>query len=281
VPGDPSILIGAFALKLVAETDDTPAFSSLLGRVFDGATPQGVLFDESVVDGECRLLVPRVPFCATPCGSAVCVDDDVCVAFPSSQSIGAVTVRGLPEVFVMEPVANNYQPPASLSLPFDALAVDATMELAAAGSAFTPGFTRAGSGIAPLQLTSEDFVVDDGAPLGITWTPGNARARVRLTLDISHHGGTRGKIECDADDDGDLVLSAPLLDALVDLGVAGFPTVIVAREAVTSTVIGAGRIDLVVSSTIERSIEIPGLVSCSGDDGCDDGDTCQTDLTCG
>jgi hypothetical protein len=66
----------------------------------------------------------------------------------------------------------------------------------------------------------------------------------------------------------------------LNLGVAGFPTVVVTRSATGSTTIAPGRVDLVVSSTIERSVEIAGLTSCTADTDCQPGQTCQSDLTC-
>jgi hypothetical protein len=41
-----------------------------------------------------------------------------------------------------------------------------------------------------------------------------------------------------------------------------------------------GRVDLVVSSDVERALEIPGLTSCNGDEDCPDGRKCRTDLKC-
>ena len=70
------------------------------------------------------------------------------------------------------------------------------------------------------------------------------------------------------------------LGQLLDLGVAGYPSVIVTRSATGTTTIAPGRVDLVVSSMVERPVTIPGLTSCTSDADCTGGQTCQSDLTC-
>ena len=89
-----------------------------------------------------------------------------------------------------------------------------------------------------------------------------------MKLDISHHGGTKGKIECDAEDKGSLGLAAALLDQLQNLGVSGFPTVVVTREMAGSSTATGVAVDLVIRSGMEQEVVIPGLVSCNSDDDC-------------
>ncbi len=168
-----------------------------------------------------------------------------------------------------------------MRLAFAAVDDNAPVSLTAAGSSYTPAFSLSTAGIAPLTLTSDALVLDATAPLALTWTPGaNPDARITVRLDISHHGGTRGKIECVTDDDGALAVDAALVDRLLDLGVSGFPTVIVAREHSGNTVLRDGRVDLVVTSIVERAVAIPGLTSCFDDADCAVGQTCQADLRC-
>lgn len=76
------------------------------------------------------------------------------------------------------------------------------------------------------------------------------------------------------------MIEAAILTELVNLGVAGFPAIAVTRKAVGSTTISPGRVELVVSSEVERAVEIPGLTSCTDDMQCPNGQTCQSDLTC-
>lgn len=287
------ILVGSFQLELVSpvaasgDTPATPGNTTLFGKVYDGPTPSQIVWEEGLKDGDCQLMTPRVPFCETPCGgSAVCVEDDTCEPYPLAGSVGTVTVTGVETAdgkteFTIDPIANGYQPSGGVSLAYPAFAEGDAIAVAASGATFE-AFTLRAKGIAPLVLTSQTLTLAGDTPLALTWTaPATAGAsKIHVKLDISHHGGTKGMIACDAADSGALTISAALVKQLLDLGVAGFPSVIVTRSAVGSATIAAGRVDLVVSSDIERFVDIAGLTSCTDDSQCPDGQTCQSDLTC-
>ena len=287
--GDDSILVGTFQVKLIAPdpATSTPGRTSMVGKIYDGPSPEQIIWEQGTVDGDCKLLTPRVPFCSTPCGgSAVCVEDETCQDYPTAGSAGTITVKGMKleaggAEFTMDPIANNYQPPVDAALAYPAFAEGDAITLEAAGDAFA-AFTLAGSGVAQLELGFETIQLAADTPVTLTWTAAGKPelSRVHVKLDISHHGGTKGKIECDTDDDGSLELSGALVTELLDLGVAGFPTIILQREAVGSTTIPEGRIDLSVASALERVVEIDGLTSCTDDTNCPQGQTCQVDLTC-
>lgn len=285
---------GEFSLQLVApvaatgSTTATDGFTALLGKVFSGPTPESTVWDEVEASAGCKLLTPRVPFCDPGCGSgSVCVDDDRCQASPTAISVGKVTLRGVrtadgSDGFTADPIKNTYQTPVTIKLPYPAFAEGAAISLSAAG-ADVAGFVLGGRGIAPLALAGEGgFPIKTGMPLTLSWAaPVSAdNSRVRVKLDISHHGGSKGKVECDVADNGALSIAASLVDKLVALGVAGFPTIVVTREAVASTPTSAGRVDLRTYSYVERAIEIDGLVSCSSVDDCPTGHLCRDDLTC-
>jgi hypothetical protein len=103
---------------------------------------------------------------------------------------------------------------------------------------------------------------------------------VHIKIDISHHGGSRGQIECDADDTGALTISAELMTELIKLGVAGFPSVILTRASTDSAKIEVGRVELAVSSKTERIVTVAGYESCTADSDCPDSGVCLPDLTC-
>ncbi len=287
------ILVGSFQLELVSPvaasggTPATPGNTTLFGKVYDGPTPSQIVWEEGLKDGDCQLMTPRVPFCETPCGGrAVCVEDDTCEPYPLAGGLGTVTVTGVETAdgkteFTIDPIANGYQPSGGVSLAYPAFAEGDAIAVAASGATFE-AFTLRAKGIAPLVLTSQTLTLAGDTPLALTWTaPATAGAsKIHVKLDISHHGGTKGMIACDTADSGALTISAALVKQLLDLGVAGFPSVIVTRSAVGSAAVAAGRVGLLVSSHLGRSVDIAGLTSCTDDSQCPDGQTCQSDLTC-
>jgi hypothetical protein len=281
--GDASKLVGSFQLKLTPASDLGPATTSIVGRISDGPTPITTIWEEGEVNGDCRLSTPRVPFCSTPCGgSAACVEDDTCLAYPTPHSAGAVTVTGVKAAdgtpLVLSPTNNNYQ--AITPLAYPPFAEGDAVAFAAAGEYF-PAFTLTSKGIAPLALTSSELALKGGQGLALAWTKGSeSSAKIHVKLDISHHGGSKGQIECDTADSGALTIAAPLITKLLNLGVAGFPTVIVTRHVIGSTVIPPGRVELEISSTVEQAVTIDGLNSCTDKADCPDGQDCQNDLTC-
>ena len=292
--GDPNIFVGQFTVDLVppvAATATSPAvdgFTAVLGVVLDKPQPQAIIWDVTLTEGACVLRLPRVPFCGTPCGgSAVCVADDTCDRYGAKQDVGTIHARGLTTStgateYDLTLLAGNYQTPGAVRLTYPAFAPGGAVELAAAGSAFTPAFTLTGTGISPLQLTSPDPALARNQATTLTWNQpvGGGTSRIWLQLDISHHGGSKGRIECDAPDTGSLTLSATIMTQLLDLGAAGFPTVIVIRESTSSALVTSGRVDLVLSSKVERPVTVPGVSSCTDDEQCTPPQTCQADLTC-
>ena len=71
--------------------------------------------------------------------------------------------------------------------------------------------------------------LERGKPIALAWTaptmPGVARMEIKV--DISHHGGAKGKIECDVADTGAVMIPSDLATKLIDLGVAGFPNLFI------------------------------------------------------
>jgi hypothetical protein len=180
----------------------------------------------------------------------------------------------------MDPVANSYQPAADVMLPFAAFSEGASLGFAASGSS---PFALEAPGIAPLELVQADYLLTSSEPLELGWAPPASpqSSRIHVKLDISHHGGSKGKVECDVDDDGAFTLPVALTAELLSLGYAGYPSIVVARSSTGSAPATVGRVTLTVSSTVERFIQISGLTSCSEDADCPVDQTCQSDLSCG
>jgi hypothetical protein len=286
--GDPALQIGVFEVELTAPAGAEPGRTSVIGTIYDAGQPDTVVWEVAAEDGACRLLTPRVPFCATPCGSAAaCVEDDVCQAYATKQSVGAIHVTGISVTgggaeFTMEPVVNSYQPPAGVTPAFPPFAAGTAVRFAAAGSAWNGAFTIDAVGVDALALTSADPALARDEAVALAWAAGTvAAATIAVKLDISHHGGTRGKIECSGPDNGAMTIGGALITGLLDLGASGFPTIIVSRSLTGATVIGAGRVDLDVRSEVERPVVVPGVQSCDDDEDCDEPETCRDDLTCG
>jgi hypothetical protein len=284
--GDPEVLAGTFEIELVSA--ETP-YTSMIGTVYDGGSPAAVVWEPADSDGPCVLVTPRVPFCSTPCGgTAVCVEDDTCVDYPIAQDVGTVAVSGVrtadgATAFDMRLVAGNYQLPSGVSLDYPPFAEGDEVTIDVGGGALTGPFTVTSAGIAPLELTSQDLALERDTALALTWeAPGaDSDTTLMIKLDISHHGGTRGKIECAAADSGTLDIAADLITQLIDLGTAGFPTIVLGRTATGSAVIASGRVDLVIASELEIAVDVPGVVSCTDTNQCPKGQICQDDLTCG
>jgi hypothetical protein len=291
--GNPDALVGTFRVGLVAPvaaaamTEAMPGRTAIVGTVSDGVAPVATILEVSASEGVCRLLRPRIPFCNTPCGgSAVCVADDTCRPYPKAQNVGTVLMKGIRTAagateFSMDAVANNYQPPSDVALLYPPFAEGADISVTTSGGAYAP-FTVSARGIAPLELLTGTVTVATNQPITLMWKPpaNSSLAKIHLKLDISHHGGSKGEIDCDATDTGSLVVPAALVTQLVGLGVSGFPSFLLTRSAVGSTVIAAGRVDLIIFSDVERLVDIPDLVSCTSDSVCPPGQTCQPDQKC-
>jgi hypothetical protein len=190
----------------------------------------------------------------------------------------AVTAGDSP--FTMKAIASSYQPPTGVTLAYPPFAEGDVVTFSATGDYF-PAFSLMAPAVAPLEVPSGDLKLTAGQPLSLSWTPGTlATATVHVKLDISHHGGSKGQIECDTADDGSLDISAALVQRLLDLGVAGFPAVIISRHSVDSTNLSAGRVELDLSSVVERLVSIDGLTSCHENADCPSGQSCQANQAC-
>ena len=286
-----NMLYGSFTLRLVPATEATgatpavPAQTSFIGFVTEGETPVANAWVEDQKAGGCTLYTPKAPFCDPACGSgAVCVADDQCVKNATPKAVGDITLQGLSGGPVtMSPLGanNNYQPKAGTSLPYPPCAEGAQVSLAVAGGAYQP-FELKARCIQPLEFNGSLKLVKNTAAK-LVWTPATDKqlARIKVRLDISHHGGSRGKIECDVEDTGTLDLTPAMVTRLLELGVAGFPTVILTR--IVSGGVASGEpqhVQFLVQQSVERSVEIEGLLSCTEDSQCPTPKTCQSDLTC-
>ncbi|HEX2880929.1 MAG TPA: hypothetical protein VHO25_15460, partial [Polyangiaceae bacterium] len=285
IPEDPSApVVGNFAVTLVAATASRNGFTSVLGSVYDAPMPEQLAWEVAAAADDCELRVPSVPFCDPGCSSdSRCAPGDECIAYPTTQDVGTVRITGLgTDDFEMTATSGAYQPPPAISLPHPPTDEGAAIRLLTTGGAFEP-FEIETTGIAPLALGGPERVPLDGSePLALQWEPpeDEQAARIQIRLDISHHGGLKGEITCDVSDDGEHEVPAELIEQLIALGTAGFPSFTVTRIASGSVNIPPGRVQLKVLSSTERFFEIPGIVSCNEDDDCGTDGTCAPNRTC-
>jgi hypothetical protein len=279
----PSAASGAFVVSLVPAGGSVPAaYTSVLGKVYDAPMPDATVWTAVESAAGCQLLTPRVPFCSPGCGgAAVCADDGRCAPYPRALDLGRVHVVGLGSAaFDMDAIAGSYQPAAGLTLPYPPFAAGDVVRLSAPGGVLG-AFSLEGRGITPLAFAQTPALAP-GQPLRLTWTAPlqPAPSRIEVRLDLSHHGGSKGKIECDVADTGALELPASQVTRLLALGLAGYPTIALTRVASGTTTVGAGAIVLRVLSTVERAVAVEGLQSCTTDEQCPAGKHCRSDLTC-
>jgi hypothetical protein len=115
----------------------------------------------------------------------------------------------------------------------------------------------------------------------LTWEAAaeGATSRIRIKLDVSHHGGSKGEIDCEVPDNGAFDIPEPLVTELLGLGLAGFPTINLNRIAV-GTDANNPHLSIALSSDITRAVDT-GVVSCLDASSCPDGQMCLDGGTCG
>ncbi len=288
-------LIGSFLVSLVppVESSGTPGFTSVQGSINDGAPLELTVWshaDDDPASG-CELLTPSTPTCTDGCGTgSACVADETCKEHPVSRSLGEVKIIGLQtgdglNELVMNPQKPklNYNKPAATDVLFPPAAEGDLIVLTAAGGDYEP-VQMAATGISPLEVLGPTTIPITGEePLKLEWVAAGAGvSRIDIKIDISHHGGAKGKILCQVDDTGSLEIPASLTKGLIDLGFSGYPTIIVTRKGIGAAAVGPGRVELRLESMVERPLSIPGLTSCDSDAQCTEaGQVCLKDRRCG
>lgn len=272
--GGAPALRGSIVVSMVAATTENEGFTAILGRFFDGPTPPPIPLVLDTEQGDCKLYVPSHPFCETPCSPDVCTADDVCTKFPTPLGVGPLTIEGLGPTLQLEPSTSMsiYQSP---SLPYPPCSDGDPV------SASAQGFMLEAECIAPLELSGPDPIpVSAGEPVHVAWLPapeGNG-SRIRIGLDLAHHGGKKGEIDCEVPDTGSFDIPEPLVTKLVGLGLAGYPTISVSRVSVGTDAVQSELV-LLVSENKQRAVDT-GVKSCQEDSECTAPEMCAADRTC-
>lgn len=268
------------------DVDDVP-YASIDGRIYASPKPNfNETWEATLVEGECQLVERRRVECSEECvAPASCAEGGICAEEPPTSDMGQLRVWGLS--------TKNEQPFIDLELlptgtyvllgdslqylpftPGDQVVFEASG--GASGDAFVVG-VRASE---PLELASTEAVpFETDTPVTLNWKPGTvATAKMFATVDISFHGGKFGQIRCATDDDGELTISAEMVTRLIDLGVAGFPHVELARRSEAFVNRGQNHVEFNVVSNKFQLLSIPGVRSCTEDTQCEDGETCQSSM---
>jgi hypothetical protein len=281
---------GLFDVHYVTGTTSDSSYADVSGFMYDGAPTAQVIWDKKKTEGDCSLYTPRTPFCEACASGDVCVDTNVCRTPPSTHDVGNVTVTGLnspsganpmPLTTVNTTTGTGYQCAENPLLP--PCTAGGAVSLSATGKGDYPAFSVQAQCIAPLVVTNSSIAIQSGKAFTLTWTPSSATAaRIQLTFDLSHHGGSKGQIICETADTGSLQVSGTLIESLMALGVTGYPKAYITRTLTGTTTVGSGQAQLKVYSNLEFVVQIPDLVSCDHDTDCPAGQTClNTSNMCG
>jgi hypothetical protein len=276
-PCSPERHVGSFFIEL--EQD----FTSVRGQVYDAVTPRNVPV-QVAAEGECQLFTAPLMQCNPICAAGqVCAAGDVCQPEPEPHDLGRVHVRGLRVRLRMEAnaITKAYANPAAARLPHPGFDPGSNLELTTSGGDYAP-IALLGWGITRLQGVPEQVPVHSAQPLAVSWEPpaDPGPARVHLDLNINHHGSSSNWIECDVADVGSTVIPATLVDALLDRGQSGYPTLRVTRRSVSSMAIEPGCVELQVTSPTVSDVQLEGLQSCSGPADCQPGQRCLPEFYC-
>lgn len=280
-PNKPPVQVGTLQgnilVELIPALSGAAAFTKLIGTVFDGPSPPSMVTKVDTEMGGCQLMVPVAVFCSPSCSNGVCTSENMCTPYPNPQNVGQLHVTGLgPTEVVIDPIEPrfNYQP--TMTLPNPSCAEGGLVKVT------SDKFSVEGKCVAPLNLLSpEPIPVKTGQVVSLSWTPPGVAdiTRIKIKLEIAHHGGAKGHIDCDVPDTGSFDIPEPLVTKLVSLGLAGFPTVVVNRVS-TASADKESEVKLTIASGVERAVDT-GVISCSSDDSqCPMGQTCQPDLRC-
>lgn len=274
------VAFGTFQLLLRQDS-----VTSFLGRMYNGPLPSTIIWQAVDSSGPCKLLKPRTPLCQEPCGSsAACVEDDSCQPYPKVVNVGTLTLSGVEtdkgtKDFTMDPIGGYYQP-MGISLKFPPFKEGDVVTLSATGSQEIPPFTLKLKGFKPLAVLNDSFPCGEGQAIELKWEPPsiNLHTIILVMVDISYHGGTKAKIECECEDNGKLTIPAFLLDKLKGFGISGYPKIEVSRRAVAYDPTSKAR--FIIESRITKFLSIPGIISCSEDTQCPEGEYCANDQRC-
>lgn len=268
---------GTFLLELHPEDQ----YATISGQVFEGPTPNATPLDLAAEQSNCQLLVPRETGCSPDCAlGSVCTGVNTCTPKPAPKDLGTVHVEGLgsaaldltasaPQFAYSGPTLADTYPPCKEG---DDIKLT------------TSSFSITGKCISSLTLGGPTPIpVLSGKATELSWTPPGKTgiSRIQIALEISHHGGYKGQVNCDVPDTGSFTIPEPLVTGLIARGIGGYPSIKVTRIS-TAAAASLPGVKFIMPSLVERPVD-HGVQSCGGQDAtpCPSGKTCnQQDRLC-
>jgi len=261
--------VGRFTVALNPSIDTSPPYTSVSGTVRDGVYPSDVIETLMVGNASCAVYALALQSCSPLCSTTqVCVATNVCQEIPAKVSVGDVTVTGVgPTTIALSQVSNQYQYAGDVTYP--GFNPGDPITLSATGGTYG-AFGISATGVAPLALGSDTYNLTLSTPITITWTPAavSANTRVAFVMNLSHHTGTTGYLKCDVPDTGSLVIPAEQVTQLINLGVAGYPTLTATRTSVGEATVSTGSVLLMVTGNARPVLTVTGYDSCVADSDC-------------
>ncbi|HJN78255.1 MAG TPA: hypothetical protein QGF58_30360 [Myxococcota bacterium] len=264
---------GGFTIRAASGSTDVD------GSVADGVVPISVL-EETVTDGDCRLLKRNNPYCDPGCDAGeTCDFDGTCLPYPPSQDLGTVSIYGLAQAVEMEPVfpGNTY---FDTSLPHPAWSPGDVLVLEMPGGVYGPAELH-GVGVDELTGINEPWAVEGGEDFTVTWdapTTDEVHSQIEFFLNIDLHGISPSVMRCSFEDTGSATVSGAVIEALVDTGVTGFPSASLERRTVDKADAGEGCMDFQVSSKQSVDIDVVGFTPCVTNAECPEGQECNEEF---
>ena len=257
-------------------------YPSISGAVADGVVPMHIWFEvEGGEEGDCLLEQHIVPSCIETCGATeTCDYDGTCIPYPKKHSVGAVTVAGLSQPVVMEPVGavgSTMYSFIGLQYPFFEPGDEIVAQAAGDEDDFG-GFTLHGRGVELIDLLNEEPVLMQDQDLEIDWTPGQGDASITLKINIDQHGASPIRLSCETADTGSYTVPATLINMLMNAGVTGYPSLSMSRRTIERMEledVEGGCVEFEVSSFLTRTILVENHIPCQFDYECPEGMECD------
>lgn len=216
-PGEPAE--GLFEVVESELGEGGTPWARVLGSIVDARPVYHRLAAEA---GACQLWTYEVGECSGCDG--LCNADGECIPLPEQLSAGTLTLSGLAEEVTLPFRAYGYMPESAL--PADLFGDDQRVTLEAAGGPDVAAFSlevdgppRIATDLDPGEGRDDTLQLVDGEDLVVTWSPAVPGTRVRLDILSNNRGHglpLDAMIQCEADDAGELVVAAELVEAFPD-----------------------------------------------------------------